>query len=145
MSDASFAKPTSQLDLEERLARGNEVEPILVAINPNQQGLDDVEGYVGTDPIYQNYANETEKPYAAEGGAEAEAEALHDFAVSAEAAPEPDAEDDAEDEESYDADSDDDESEEAEPKVEDKDKDKTEDKAPAVKTAAARPKTADKS
>lgn len=40
-------------------------------VNPNPLGSED---YVGTDPIYQNHANDTAKPLAAEEGVEKDAE-----------------------------------------------------------------------
>lgn len=44
------------------------------SVNPADQGVVTEEGYVGTDPIYQNYAEDTHKPLAAEDGPEADAE-----------------------------------------------------------------------
>jgi hypothetical protein len=60
------SKPTSQLDLEARLERDNENPEVHVSVpvNPSYEAEGE---YVGTDPIYQNYANETEKPLAGEG------------------------------------------------------------------------------
>lgn len=76
-------KSSAQLDLERRLENSNESESRVgktVKVNPNPFGADD---YAGTDPIYQNYANETEKPLRAEGGAfgdaEEEVRKLHDL------------------------------------------------------------------
>lgn len=61
--------PTFQQDLERRLDddyvpdsdRGD-----TVTVNPNPFGTEE---YAGTDPIYQNHANETEKPLASKKGA----------------------------------------------------------------------------
>lgn len=39
------------------------------------------EGYIGVDPIYQNHANDTEKPYASEGGGDKLAEEAYREAV----------------------------------------------------------------
>lgn len=64
-----FTKSTAQLDAERRLELDNENPDVHVVqpTNPNHFG----EGaYVGTDPIYQNYANDTEKPLAATSGPE---------------------------------------------------------------------------
>jgi hypothetical protein len=69
-----LVKPTSQLDLERRLDKDNESEVanrVPVTRNPDHFGR---EAYVGVDPIYQNHANDTEKPYAAEEGPEKDAE-----------------------------------------------------------------------
>lgn len=85
---AEYSKPTSQVDLEERLANGNESSRILSTSDKASQQEDDgkarimtVEGneldsYFGVDPIYQNYANETDAPYPAESGPEAELEEM---------------------------------------------------------------------
>lgn len=69
-----YTKPTSQLDLEERLARNNE-SPLSVVQAQNSQSPFGVEegAYVNVDPIYQNYANDTEKPLEAEEGVEKDA------------------------------------------------------------------------
>lgn len=66
-----FTQPTSQLDAEARLKAGNIVKPIEPAVNPS---VDD-SGFIGTDPVYQNRANETDQPFDADGGADALAEA----------------------------------------------------------------------
>lgn len=79
--EVEYTQSTAQRDLEERLARGNKVEPIRQGVNPSDQ-LDEDSAYVGVDPIYQNYASDTEKPYASEEGPEAEAEALYLDAVN---------------------------------------------------------------
>lgn len=77
-----YTRPTSQLDLERRLANDNNVEPAghLRSVNPSDAlDLDDEgdDGFVGVDPVYRNYANETEKPMQADEGPEAKAEELH--------------------------------------------------------------------
>lgn len=71
--EAVYTKPTSQLDLEARLERDNENPAAHVPgySNPASFGVED---YVGTDPVYQNHANDTEAPLKAEGGAEQKAE-----------------------------------------------------------------------
>jgi hypothetical protein len=71
-----YTKPTSQLDLEARLGEDAEDEklgtPLFPLKNPDLDPTED--GDVGTDPVYQNYANETDAPLAAEGGADQLAE-----------------------------------------------------------------------
>lgn len=72
----TYTKPTSQLDLEQRLKDGNEVERFKIeTVQPTDQVEED--GYVGTDPVYQNHAEDIHKPLAADGGVEAEAEKLY--------------------------------------------------------------------
>lgn len=70
-----ITKPTDQQDLERRQADDYQPDAELASrrtfVNPNPFGE---EGYVGTDPVYQNYASETEKPLASEEGAEKKAE-----------------------------------------------------------------------
>lgn len=61
-------------------------------------------GFVGVDPIYQNFANETEQPFLAEGGPEKKVESLAyadevDTKSGATPEGESEAQDDAEDEE----------------------------------------------
>jgi hypothetical protein len=73
MAKPSYSKPTSQIDLEERTKDG------YVPSGQLLQGTDPQPaetGFVGVDPIYQNYANETEKPLLAEKGAESKFEQL---------------------------------------------------------------------
>jgi hypothetical protein len=72
-----LVKPTAQLDLERRLEDGYVPDAVTgntVTVNPNPFGADD---YVGTDPIYQNHANETEKPLASQEGVLKDAEDAH--------------------------------------------------------------------
>lgn len=67
-------KPTTQLDAERRLEEGYVADAVTgntVTVNPNPFGDED---YVGTDPIYQNYAEETHKPGRSEEGVEKELE-----------------------------------------------------------------------
>lgn len=63
----------AQLDLERRQEEGYKPDSVLgtVTVNPNPFGYEE---YAGTDPIYQNHANDTEVPYAAEEGPEKVAE-----------------------------------------------------------------------
>ena len=70
-----YTKPTSQLDLEARLDSEDDEKlgtPLFPMKNPDLEPTKD--GYVGTDPVYQNFANDTEKPLAADGGADQLAE-----------------------------------------------------------------------
>jgi hypothetical protein len=73
MGKPNYEKPTSQVDLERRL-KDDYVSPSVLgqAVDPV---LESENGYVGVDPIYQNFANETEKPYASEKGVEKKLEA----------------------------------------------------------------------
>lgn len=69
-----LTKPRAQVDLERRTAEDYKPESEVgstVTVNPNPFGEDE---YVGTDPIYQNYANDQNKPLASEEGAEKEVE-----------------------------------------------------------------------
>lgn len=81
---AQYAKPASQVDLEERLANGNESSRVLSTSDSYKGAGDEGDGrdfrvedndvteYVGTSPEYATYANETEAPLKSEKGAEAE-------------------------------------------------------------------------
>lgn len=71
MAKASYSKPTSQLDLEERQSK-DYVVPGQINLGTDPQPSDS--GFVGVDPVYQNFANDTEKPFKAEKGPEAKAE-----------------------------------------------------------------------
>lgn len=64
-----ITQPRTQTDLEARLAA--EAPAPAAVVNPNPFGD---EAYAGTDPIYQNYANDTEKPLKAAKGVEKKAE-----------------------------------------------------------------------
>lgn len=71
-------KSTATLDLEARMARGNEPDSDRVlTLSPAEQASRQVGDYVGVDPIYQNHAEDVLKPFAAEGGAEQEVEDQH--------------------------------------------------------------------
>lgn len=75
MAKARYSKPTSQVDLDERLKNENRVTGILKDTNPADSSVYYAEsGFVGTDPIYQNYANDTDEPLKAESGADKQAE-----------------------------------------------------------------------
>lgn len=98
MSNPNYEKPTSQVDLEARLKDDYESPSLLR--QGESPSLESANGYIGVDPIYQNFANETEKPLAAEKGVEKKLEAVYysddtDF----DAAATPQGEGDAEDEE----------------------------------------------
>jgi len=68
-ADANYEKPASLLDLEARQEEGY-VPPGVVGRTSDPQKSEN--GYVGVDPIYQNYADETHKPGFPDEGAEAE-------------------------------------------------------------------------
>lgn len=77
---AQYAPSAQQVDLEERLANGNASTRVLSTADirrdeePPQDGRsyavegNDLDNYVNTSPEYMTYANETEKPHAAEEG-----------------------------------------------------------------------------
>lgn len=83
---AQYSKPSSQLDLEERQENENRSPRILSTSDqyeaPEQDDNardftvedNELDGYVGTDPVYQNYAVDTDKPMPAEEGAESKLE-----------------------------------------------------------------------
>ena len=85
---ANYILPNSQVDLEERLAKGNASDRVISTSDDHKPADDDgngrefalednnLDGYVGVDPIYQTYANETDAPLRADGGPEAELEAF---------------------------------------------------------------------
>ena len=78
MAKAKYSKPASQLDLEARLKNDNKSDRVLstaeVAEAPKDDGNardfrvegNDTSGYIGTDPVYQTYANETDAPLVGE-------------------------------------------------------------------------------
>jgi hypothetical protein len=74
---AQYEPPTSQVDLAARLESGNASDRVVSTSNEAarrdaEQEVDEgrimivegnvLDGYVGVDPIYQNYANKTEAP-----------------------------------------------------------------------------------
>lgn len=67
------APPATLVDLERRQAEDYTPDAAVrdVVVNPNPFGHEE---YAGTDPIYQNHANETEVPLAAEEGPEKDLE-----------------------------------------------------------------------
>jgi hypothetical protein len=72
MTDVVYTKPTTLIDMEERLA-GEKNLPVATARVMVVEG-NELDNFVGVDPIYRNYATDIGKPYAAEG-AEGEYEA----------------------------------------------------------------------
>jgi hypothetical protein len=69
-----YTKSTATLDLEARLENDNAVPGPARVLNP---GYGDVEAgnlYLGTNPEYQNHANDTDAPLQAEDGPERDAE-----------------------------------------------------------------------
>lgn len=80
--EAYLVKSTAQRDLERRLDEDYKPESDVsgnLIVNPNPFGD---EAYAGTDPIYQNYANDQHKPLESEEGgfhdAEEAVKELHD-------------------------------------------------------------------
>ena len=69
MAKPQYSKPTSQVDLEERQKK-DYVPPAVLTQGEDQPVSEN--GYIGVDPIYQNFANETEAPFAVEKGPEKE-------------------------------------------------------------------------
>lgn len=68
MAKATYSKPASQVDLEERQKK-DYVPPSVLG-----QGVDpepSENGFVATDPVYQGRANATERPVKITEGAEA--------------------------------------------------------------------------
>lgn len=81
--EVEYTKPTSQLDLEARQENGNASFKVLStsdqAPKPGDEDEDarsyvvednDLDGYLNVDPIYMNYASDTEQPLLAEEGPE---------------------------------------------------------------------------
>ena len=67
-TDVEYTKSTAQLDAERRAKELEETEPgkltvaeRLVSVQPTY-GVETDEGYLGTDPIYQNAADERQAP-----------------------------------------------------------------------------------
>ena len=84
-----YTKPTSQVDLEQRLARDNESPLAVVQATTVRDPFGEEESaYVNVDPIYQNYANKTEKPLAAGSGPDKKAEQAYKDAVTVQKADE---------------------------------------------------------
>jgi len=79
---AQYAKPASQVDLEERLANGNKSDKVLSTADSYEGAADsgeardyrvegnDTEAYIGVAPEYQTYANDTEAPLQGDDSAE---------------------------------------------------------------------------
>jgi len=87
--EANYEPPASQVDLERRQESGNASDRVLSTSDEyarrqaeksddeKDAGVrsfavegNDLDNYVGVDPIYQNYANESEAPLKAEDGPE---------------------------------------------------------------------------
>lgn len=99
MAKPNYEKPASQLDLEARQKK-DYVSPSVLTQGVDREPSEN--GYVNVDPVYQNYANETERPYLAEKGAEAEVEKAYyseDVDTSAGAAEDGEGEEEEEEEE----------------------------------------------
>jgi len=66
MAEAELTPSAAQVDLERR--RGQEVGDSAVGAVESNPASFGVEEYVGTDPVYQNYAEDVHKPLAADDG-----------------------------------------------------------------------------
>jgi len=76
--EAQYAKPASQLDLEARQEKDNASDRVLSTADSYEASADDeggrdfavegndTEGYIGANPEYRTYANETEAPLKAD-------------------------------------------------------------------------------
>lgn len=104
MAKPVYTKPTSELDAEARLAEDFVPAGVL---KPGVDPEKSENGYVGVDPIYQTFANDTEQPLRAEDGVEKvmEEKVLDDDSDSSTAAT-PESVEDAEDEDDEDEDED---------------------------------------
>lgn len=71
MAKPNYEKPASQVDLEERQKK-DYMPP--AQLRPGVDPEPSHTGFVGVDPIYQNYANATEAPLRAEKGPEKQIE-----------------------------------------------------------------------
>lgn len=80
-----YTKPSDRVWQEQQDKNGNESKKVLSTYEDNEPKPDgkereltvegnQTEAYVGVDPIYQTYANDTEAPLAAEKGVEAKLE-----------------------------------------------------------------------
>lgn len=81
VEEVVYTQPTSALDLERRLSEEADPPVFNKTVNPVDTNFDK-DGYVSTDPIYHDRANETDQPQAAEEGAfklaEEAMEGVHD-------------------------------------------------------------------
>jgi len=77
-----------QVYLESLLGEEGQEAPAPVyggeSVNPNELQAVTDDGYIGTDPVYQNYADDTHKPLAADGGVDQLAEEAYVEAVEGE-------------------------------------------------------------
>lgn len=91
---AQYAPPASQVDLDARIEDGNASTRELSTSEtykgnteesehaPYEVEGNDVSQYIGTDPVYANYANDTEAPLAVEGDDNPEGEIFDNFVKS---------------------------------------------------------------
>lgn len=73
MAKARYEKPASQLDLEARQKKDYVPHGVLPV---GQDPQPSESGFVGVDEVYQNFANDTDKPLLSDGGPEAKVEQL---------------------------------------------------------------------
>ena len=90
---AQYAKPASQVDLEERLEKDNASNKVLstAEVRRGEEVSNDgrtyavegnkLDGYVGVSAEYATYANETEAPLVGESEDSAEAQVFDSFAT----------------------------------------------------------------
>lgn len=79
--DEGYTPSEAQLDLEQRQGSGNTSSLVLPqAVDPSESPFSG-NGFVNVDPVYQNYANEADKPLAAQGGSGQVAEEQFDPTV----------------------------------------------------------------
>ena len=98
---AMYSKPASQVDLEAR--QKSDYQPSTVLGKGVDPQLSE-NGFVGVDPIYQNFADVTGAPFAAESGPEAKLDSAYvtedaDYKAGAADASEYDNEDEEEEDE----------------------------------------------
>lgn len=72
--EVTYTKSTAQVDLETRLANDNATSANAKVLNPGYGDVESGHLYLGTNPEYQNHANDTEAPYQADGGPDEAAE-----------------------------------------------------------------------
>lgn len=100
MPKAKYTKPSTQLDLEARQKADYVPE---AQLSPGEDPKPSENGYVGVDPIYQTFANPTEKPMRAEKGSLAKIEEnVYDEDADFDAGATPEGEVDSEEEEDED-------------------------------------------
>lgn len=74
-----YTKSAAQLDLERRMENDNESPLAVSNLAVSRAGVfgEDEDAYVNVDPVYQNHANDTEKPLKADSGVNKKAEAAY--------------------------------------------------------------------